>query len=308
MRRSLLISLTLGLGVAAPAVAVPLGAAPASASAARTGTFPKVTGGFGKVPTITFAKGEKPPAKLEVSVLHRGSGPLTKKGDLLVANYVGQIWGGKVFDSSFTRHQLSGFAIGVGTVIKGWDKTLVGVHAGSRLLLVVPPADGYGSAGLSQAGITGKDTLVFVVDVVATYSHATEVSGHAAHSRRTVGGVTVAGSLGAPPTISVSKTATKPKSPTTTVLDRGHGPAITPGLVVVQYVVTNWSGVVQDSTWKNGTPYGINVDIASNPTIFDALKGVPLGSRILVDIPAGTGGGPYAFVADLIAEPHDPQH
>jgi peptidylprolyl isomerase len=43
----------------------------------------------------------------------------------------------------------------------------VGQTVGSRVLLVVPPADGYGSAGQSQVGINGTDTLVFVVDILA---------------------------------------------------------------------------------------------------------------------------------------------
>ena len=63
----------------------------------------------------------------------------------------------------------AGFPIGVGQVIKGWDTGLVGKHVGDRVLLVVPPADGYGAQGQSQAGITGTDTLVFAVDIVATY-------------------------------------------------------------------------------------------------------------------------------------------
>ena len=58
---------------------------------------------------------------------------------------------GKEFDSSWSRNQPAGFSIGVGEVIPGWDKALVGVKVGSRVLLVVPPADGYGSAGQSAA-------------------------------------------------------------------------------------------------------------------------------------------------------------
>ena len=56
--------------------------------------------------------------------------------------------------------------IGAGQVIPGWDKTLVGQKIGSRVLLVVPPKEGYGSKGSSQAGIKGTDTLVFVVDIL----------------------------------------------------------------------------------------------------------------------------------------------
>ena len=33
-------------------------------------------------------------------------------------------------------------------------------------MLSIPPADGYGKSGQSQAGITGTDTLVFVVDII----------------------------------------------------------------------------------------------------------------------------------------------
>ena len=51
-------------------------------------------------------------------------------------------------------------------VIPGWDNGLIGQTVGSRVLLVVPPDDGYGTAGNPQAGIKGTDTLVFVVDIL----------------------------------------------------------------------------------------------------------------------------------------------
>ena len=37
------------------------------------------------------------------------------------------------------------------------------------MLLVIPPKDGHGTQGAAQAGIKGTDTLVFVVDILATY-------------------------------------------------------------------------------------------------------------------------------------------
>jgi peptidylprolyl isomerase len=54
-------------------------------------------------------------------------------------------------------------------VIPAWDSGLVGQTVGSQVLLVVPPDQGYGSGGNSQAGITGTDTLVFVVDILDAY-------------------------------------------------------------------------------------------------------------------------------------------
>jgi FKBP-type peptidyl-prolyl cis-trans isomerase len=111
-----------------------------------------------------------PPATLQVHTLIQGSGPVVKKGNLLVAQYEGVIWRtGKVFSSTWNTGAPAGFQIGTGQVIKGWDDGLAGKRVGSQVLLVVPPADGYGKQGSSQAGIKGTDTLVFVVDILGTY-------------------------------------------------------------------------------------------------------------------------------------------
>ena len=61
------------------------------------------------------------------------------------------------------------FVIGKGSVIAGWDEGLVGQTVGSQVLLVVPPDKGYGTAGNSSVGISGTDTLVFVVDILDAY-------------------------------------------------------------------------------------------------------------------------------------------
>ena len=50
--------------------------------------------------------------------------------------------------------------------VAGWDEGLVGQPVGSQVLLVIPPDKGYGAAGSPQAGISGTDTLVFVVDIL----------------------------------------------------------------------------------------------------------------------------------------------
>ena len=62
------------------------------------------------------------------------------------------------------------FGISVGQVIKGWDNTVPGHNVGSRLVVSIPPQYGYGSRGVPQAGIGGDDTLVFVIDIIATTS------------------------------------------------------------------------------------------------------------------------------------------
>jgi peptidylprolyl isomerase len=114
-----------------------------------------------KVPTTA------PPTTLVVQPLVKGSRAAVKAGQTITVHYTGVLWaGGKEFDSSFKRGKPAAFGIGVGQVIKGWDQGLVGQPVGSRVLLVVPPALGYGTQGQPEAGITGKDTLVFVVDIL----------------------------------------------------------------------------------------------------------------------------------------------
>ena len=56
-------------------------------------------------------------------------------------------------------------SLGAGKVIAGWDKGLIGKTVGSRVLLVVPPAEGYGAKG-SPPLIGPQDTLVSVVDIL----------------------------------------------------------------------------------------------------------------------------------------------
>jgi peptidylprolyl isomerase len=276
----------------------------ANAASASTTALPSVVGGFNQTPKISFPK-SAPPTALKVSYLHRGNGAKVVAGELLVANYLGQIWGGKVFDSSFSREQLSAFPIGVGQVIPGWDKGLVGVPLGSRVLLIVPPADGYGSSGNSTAGITGKDTLVFVIDVVDAYGKSALAQANPVVLHMKEGGVSVAAKGNTQPTITIAKKTATPTSVGFYELAAGTGPKITAGLVVLQLIQDDWTGALVASTWKLGSPFGANIGIKGTPSIFDGLVGLNVGSRVLLDLPKISTGGPYAVVAEVVLEPHD---
>lgn len=127
--------------------------------------LPTASGGFGDKPTLTFPQSDAPES-LEIRVLVQGDGAQVAAGDDLHVNYLGQIWQGQIFDNSYDRGAPISFPIGIGMVIAGWDKTLVGQQIGSRVLISIPPAEGYGANGVPQAGIGGNDTLVFVVDIL----------------------------------------------------------------------------------------------------------------------------------------------
>jgi peptidylprolyl isomerase len=119
------------------------------------------------VPVVTVPK-TPAPKKLVVQPLIKGKGAVVKAGQTITAAYVGVIYGtGKEFDSSYTSGVPLKQRIGVGALVPGFDKGIVGQTVGSRVLLILPPDEGYGEAGNSQAGIKGTDTLVFVVDILA---------------------------------------------------------------------------------------------------------------------------------------------
>jgi len=122
-------------------------------------------------PTITINTKATPPKTLQVKTLVKGTGQKVAKGDEIVANYNGYIWRtGKSFQSSWSQpNEPFSAVIGEGQVIPGWDTGLVGQTVGSRVELVIPPADGYGSSGSSAGSVTikGTDTLVFVIDILA---------------------------------------------------------------------------------------------------------------------------------------------
>jgi peptidylprolyl isomerase len=127
---------------------------------------PRIVGKGDTVTGFDFGKTPKPDGKLRSAVLIQGTGPTVKKGQSITVDYFGEVYGAsKPFDESYTKEPAS-FGIGTGQVIPGWDKTLVGQKVGSRLILAIPPEDGYGKAGSPDAGIKGTDTLYFVVDIL----------------------------------------------------------------------------------------------------------------------------------------------
>ena len=115
-----------------------------------------------------FREARRPDGRLRSFRLVTGDGPRVAEGGTIAAKYLGQVFGGrKPFDENYSSVEPSTFTIGVGEVIAGWDRTLVGTPVGSRVAIVVPPELGYGEEGQPEGGIEGNATLYFVVDVLA---------------------------------------------------------------------------------------------------------------------------------------------
>jgi peptidylprolyl isomerase len=267
------------------------GSSGSGSSGGSNSSEPTVTGAFGTTPKIKLPGGAAP-KQLQTVVEHKGTGPVVVKGQTIVANYVGELWkNGKVFDSSFSRHQPVAFQIGTGQVIPGWDKGLVGKTAGSRILLVIPPADGYGSAGQSQAGISGTDTLVFVVDVIQSFGANASASGTPAPALAS--NLPKVSTGQGRPTITIPKTAPPTKLVAVPVVV-GSGKAIKKGdQVVVQYVGMIWrNSAVFDASWSRGQPAAFAIGVGQVIPGWDTgLIGKTVGSRVLLVLPPSAGYG-----------------
>jgi peptidylprolyl isomerase len=128
---------------------------------------PKIVTKDGKIQGFDFKNAPKPGKKLVVIPLVKGTGDPIKGAKIVKINYVGQVYGkAKPFEDSFTKPEPATFVIGGGQLIPGWDKALQGQRVGSRIMLIVPPDEGYGKKGNPQIGVTGKSTLVFVMDIL----------------------------------------------------------------------------------------------------------------------------------------------
>jgi peptidylprolyl isomerase len=118
-------------------------------------------------PEVDFPEGE-PPADLEIQEIWEGDGPVAKAGDKVSVHYVGVSFStGEEFDASWNRGKPLEFQVGVGQVIAGWDKGVLGMKVGGRRRLTIPPHLAYGDAGAGGGLIKPGETLIFVCDLVA---------------------------------------------------------------------------------------------------------------------------------------------
>jgi peptidylprolyl isomerase len=126
-----------------------------------------VTGAPDAEPTVSIKAGAKPATKLLTADVVEGTGAEVSAGATVTAHYVGYgLATGMMFDSSWQRGEPATFPLA--NVIQGWQDGLVGMKVGGRRVLVIPAAQGYGNTPPDGSGIEAGETLVFVVDMVAT--------------------------------------------------------------------------------------------------------------------------------------------
>lgn len=260
-----------------------------------------VTGGFGDKPTLTVPKTAEP-KELTSEVLVPGDGATVSKGQTLIVNYLGETWDLKdgkpnVFDNSYDRKQVSGFPIGTGQVIAGWDKTMVGQKLGSRVLLNIPPADGYGATPDSGSQLAGK-TLLFVVDLIAAISPDAAATGTAV-TTLPPGLPAISSQPGKKPTITSVKGVKVGSQPVSALLIKGTGATIDPAKsLALQVLQTDVATAKQTKeTWGGGLQVIPAQQVISALSVLENAK---VGSRAVAVLPAESGGSGTQTPASIV--------
>lgn len=125
--------------------------------------FPSVEFDADGVPTVTIPDADAP-EDVQLEVLEEGDGAVVEQGDSVTVNYTGVKWSdGSVFDSSWESGSPATFT--TTGVVTGFQRALEGQTVGSKVLVSMPPACGYGEAGSSEHELAGE-TLVFVVEII----------------------------------------------------------------------------------------------------------------------------------------------
>lgn len=223
-----------------------------------------------------------PPTELLIEDLVVGSGSPVGVGDFLIMDYVGVSYStGLQFDASWDRGSPFPFELGAGRVIQGWDQGIVGMSVGGRRSLTIPPELAYGENGSGSGSIGPNETLVFVVDLIAS----------------------VPANLEKPTEELTSESTTELK---TNDISEGSGAIVQPGNVVyIHYVgVSASTGEQFDSSWDRGRSEFIGYISGTGNVIQgldEGLLGMQVGGRRTVVIPPDLAYGENGAGDGLIA-------
>ena len=247
---------------------------------------------------ITVRGGENPKLSVgkdftakstEARVVTKGAGEELADGDSVKVNYVavnGRT--GKQFDNSFTSKSPLTLTLDETSALPGFLKGLSGQKVGSRVLVAIPPKDGFGQAR-TELGIKADDTMLFLFDIVAKVPE--KATGASKKLPATVPAIVDKDGHpdGFKPT---KKTPDKVSEASAHVVIEGDGPEVAKGQTITsQYVGQIYpDGEVFDSSWTKGAPATFQLDQVIK-CWKDLIPGQKVGSRVVLVCPADTAYG-----------------
>lgn len=241
-----------------------------------------VKGDFGQTVTPTF-KTPLVTSSLRRTVLTKGTGAVTKKGDNVTASI--SLFNGK--DGKLITAVRTPIGVGSATTPLGFDPGLSCVPLGSRVVTTALGKD-FLAGGADTEAVKAADTLVIVTDVEVLTPSVTADSLHPKVSK-TLPKVTF--SKKGVPTLA-KLTGTPSPDYALQVLRKGTGKKIKSGeTVTFNYQGTSWdSGQLFDSSYERGSATDVRTDQVV-PGLGAAMIGQRVGTRLVVSIPPQYGYG-----------------
>jgi peptidylprolyl isomerase len=258
-----------------------------------------VDGGFGAVPEISF-EGPLQTESTQRTVLVEGEGARAEDGDTVLIEYsvLNGETAAEIASTGFTGERAEEFPIDTaGAQLAGFSRLIECANVGTRVVGVIPPAEGFGEAGVPELELTGSESLVFIIDVVEILGAPLDrAEGEANPAPEGFPEVTLAEN--GEPTI-VIPNQEPPAEFGLAVLIQGDGAEVAEGATVtVHYTGVNWNtGEVFDSSWARGAPASFPTG-GVIPGFRDALVGQTVGSQVIAVIPPELGYGPSGGTPD----------
>ncbi|MFC6355612.1 FKBP-type peptidyl-prolyl cis-trans isomerase [Luethyella okanaganae] len=255
----------------------------------------KVSGDFGSKPEVDM------PTPIKTDVTERTEVSAGKGPGLVEGQQVSIDWtiyngtSGEIIDATgYDGKKPVSFALADKSILPGVKNGLLCATEGSRVTVVVPPADAFGDKGNDQLGIGKDDSIVFVIDVDKAY--LTRANGADQPAQDSLPAVVLAPN-GAPGVTVPSGAA--PTDLEVAVLKKGNGEEVKEGaLVTVHYTGVLWGDKsVFDSSWDRGSPAQFPAAEGTATTqgvikgFADALIGQTVGSQVIAVIPPDQGYG-----------------
>lgn len=252
--------------------------------------------------TILDFEGATDPGQLQVAIDREGDGEEIEATNMVVVDYVGQVWGNeKPFDSSYERGTPNAFNLGA--LIPGWRDALVGQKVGSRVIISIPPELGYGPMGGNEgAGIGPEDTIAFAVEVhdVLKADEAGDADAKMTADLDALP-ITMDSELGQAPKLTVKDDQSAPDEVELTVIAEGNGEKVggQGTIVYLQYAATTWDNSVTETSIDQG---GVQNATVGTGEPWDRFEGIPEGSRVLILTPAQGDNPAVAALFDVVGQ------
>ena len=104
------------------------------------------------------------PTEITSTDLTVGTGATAAAGDVVSVHYILSL-NNSVLESSYQAGNPITFQLGVGAVIPGFERGVLGMRVGGRRRVVVPPSLGYGNQ--PRGSIPANSTLTFEIELVS---------------------------------------------------------------------------------------------------------------------------------------------